>query len=275
MKMKIDGHTHTHFCPHGSGEETAKFIEKAIELGFDRYVLTEHAPLPRSFCEALPYEKELVQYFTMKETELDDYIKEMHQLKQKYKDQIEIRVGFELDYLPEYIDWTRTLLRDYQGYIEETVLSVHFLKGVDGWRCIDHNPEELEENVVLYHGDFQSVQKAYYETIKEAIFQFQPSRIGHLSLCQKFQHYIQGRTSVTEEVEKEIQEILLLLRQKGIALDFNTAGLDKKYCLEPYPSKWIVKKAQKLEIPFVFGSDAHAVKEVGRHYNRYESIFGF
>jgi histidinol-phosphatase (PHP family) len=83
--MKVDGHTHTHFCPHGSGEETAKFIEKAIELGFDRYVLTEHAPLPRSFCDDLPYEKEPVKFFTIKEAELDNYIKEMHQLKQKYK----------------------------------------------------------------------------------------------------------------------------------------------------------------------------------------------
>jgi histidinol-phosphatase (PHP family) len=45
--------------------------------------------------------------------------------------------------------------------------------------------------------------------------------------------------------------------------------------LEPYPSEWIVRKAQELGIPFVFGSDAHAVKEVGRDYNRYESIFGF
>jgi histidinol-phosphatase (PHP family) len=155
----------------------------------------------------------------MKETELDDYIKEMHLLKRKYKDQIEIRVGFELDYLPEYIDWTRNLLQEYRNYIEETVLSVHFLKGVGGWRCVDHTPDELEENIVLYHGDFQSVQKVYYETIKEAILQFQPSRIGHLSLCQKFQHYIQGRTSVTEETEKEIQGILLLLKQKDIALD--------------------------------------------------------
>lgn len=273
--MKVDGHTHTHFCPHGSGEETAKFIEKAIALGFDRYVLTEHAPLPSSFCEALPYEKELVQYFTMKETELDEYIKEMHELKQKYKDQIEIQVGFELDYLPEYIDWTRNLLREYHGYIEETVLSVHFLKGIGGWRCIDHTPEELQENLVSYYGNFQSVQQVYYETIKEAIHQFQPSRIGHLSLCQKFQHYIQGRTSVTKEVEKEIQEILLLLKQKGVALDFNTAGLDKKYCLEHYPSVWIVKNAQKLGISFIFGSDAHAVKDVGRHYNQYESVFDF
>lgn len=53
--MKIDGHTHTHYCPHGSGEETAKYIEQAIELGFDLYVFTEHQPLPASFCNRLPY----------------------------------------------------------------------------------------------------------------------------------------------------------------------------------------------------------------------------
>lgn len=270
--MKIDGHTHTHFCPHGSGEETAKFIEKAIELGFDRYVLTEHAPLPTSFSNNLPYEKELVKFFTMKETDLDNYIKEMHQLKQKYKDQIEIRVGFELDYLPEYVDWTRDLLKEYQGYIEETVLSVHFLKGKDGWRCVDNTPEEFDKSLVHYYGNFQSVQKAYYEIIKEAALQFQPSRIGHLSLCQKFQHYFSDGTVVSDEAKNEVEQILILLKEKGIALDFNTAGLDKEYCLEPYPSEWIVRKAKKMGIPFVFGSDAHAVDEVGRSYSRYQSL---
>lgn len=45
----MDGHTHTELCPHGSGEATEKMIQRAIQLGFQRYCITEHAPLPPAF----------------------------------------------------------------------------------------------------------------------------------------------------------------------------------------------------------------------------------
>ncbi|SFJ69564.1 histidinol-phosphatase HisJ [Thermoflavimicrobium dichotomicum] len=267
--MKIDGHTHTHYCPHGSGEETAKYIEKAIELDFDVYVLTEHPPLPASFRNQLPYSEELISSLAMKEADLDSYIKEMHKLKQKYKDRIQIRVGLELDYLPEHLDWTRYLLKEYDGYLDETILSVHFLKGVNGWRCVDLTPEDYKEGLIEYYGDFHSVQKVYYQTLQEAICTFHPTRVGHLTLCQKFQHYFANGLYIPEETRKQILSILSIIKQQGCSLDFNTAGLYKKYCLEPYPSSWIVQKACEWEIPLIFGSDAHAVDQVGRSYDIY------
>lgn len=268
--MKIDGHTHTHYCPHSSGKETAKYIERAIELGFDIYVLTEHPPLPASFCRKLPYPEEVVTALAMKETELDSYIKEMHQLKQKYKDQIQIRVGLELDYLPDQPDWTKYLLKEYANYLDETILSLHFLKGTNGWRCVDLTPEDFEEGLIKYYGDFHTVQKVYYQTLKEAVCLFHPSRVGHLTLCQKFQHYFINGRHVMEEAKEEILDILSIAKRKGLSLDFNTAGLYKKYCLETYPSEWIVKEALNLGIPLIFGSDAHAMDQVGRSYDLYE-----
>lgn len=40
--LKIDGHTHTELCPHGSHESTRAMVERAIELCFDEYWITEH-----------------------------------------------------------------------------------------------------------------------------------------------------------------------------------------------------------------------------------------
>lgn len=196
----------------------------------------------------------------------------MHELKQKYRNQIQIHVGLELDFSPEHVHWTKYLLKEYKGFLEETILSVHFLKGVDGWRCVDSSPHDFEEGLIPHYQDFHAVQIAYYQTVKEAIQIFQPSRLGHLTLCQKFQHYFKDGTLITEEIKNEVHLILDMLKQKGIALDLDTAGLYKEHCLEPYPSSWIVKKAQKLGIPLVFGSDAHAVKEVGRSYGHYECM---
>ncbi len=47
--LKQDGHSHTEFCPHGSGEDVELMIQKAIRLGFESYSITEHAPLPPAF----------------------------------------------------------------------------------------------------------------------------------------------------------------------------------------------------------------------------------
>jgi len=38
---------------------------------------------------------------------------------------------------------------------------------------------------------------------------------------------------------------------------------------ESYPAPWIVQAARQLKIPLVYGSDAHAVEDVGRAYDYY------
>ncbi|MEH7454844.1 PHP domain-containing protein [Gottfriedia acidiceleris] len=97
--MKIDGHTHTHFCPHGTGELVEKMIEKAIVLGFDEYHITEHPPLPEAFEKNL-FPLEAASTITFQESDTDIYIKEMLRIKTKYKDKLNIKIGFEIDYLP-------------------------------------------------------------------------------------------------------------------------------------------------------------------------------
>lgn len=44
--LKREGHSHTEFCPHGSGDDVELMIQRAIYLGFKEYSITEHAPLP-------------------------------------------------------------------------------------------------------------------------------------------------------------------------------------------------------------------------------------
>ncbi len=52
--IKREGHSHTEFCPHGSGDDVELMIQKAIRLGFKEYSITEHAPLPAGFPKCMP-----------------------------------------------------------------------------------------------------------------------------------------------------------------------------------------------------------------------------
>lgn len=55
--IKREGHSHTEFCPHGSGEDVELMIQKAIKLGFQEYSITEHAPLPEASQICMPANK--------------------------------------------------------------------------------------------------------------------------------------------------------------------------------------------------------------------------
>src|SRR5690606_23468052 len=93
--LKWDGHTHTQFCYHGNPDPVDLYIEKAIALGFERYSITEHSPLPQGWVK----DEELFKELAMSLEELPQYFAEVKRCKEKYGNQIEIVSGLELDFL--------------------------------------------------------------------------------------------------------------------------------------------------------------------------------
>jgi len=263
---KIDGHTHTHYCPHGAGDHVENMIERAIELGFEEYHITEHTPFPSNFIKLLEPKTELLGDLTMSEREVDRYIKEMLDIKQKYKNKINIRVGFEVDYLPTEIAWTKSFLQEYGKYCDVGILSVHHMEALNDWRYIDYQPDDILNHLIPKYGSLENYQKAYYDLVQESIYadlgQYKPQKIGHLTLVDKFQKVV-GVANL-ESIDKQIYELLQLIKEKDYCLDYNHAGLFKPFCGETYPPKRVVEQAMQLGIPLIYGSDAHGVKDVGR-----------
>lgn len=158
--MKHDGHTHTGYCNHGSKEETELFVLRAIALGFDTYSVTEHPPLPSDFLRSLPYEPSVTSSIPMDANDMDSYIRDMLHLKEMYKDRINLLVGLEIDFLPEHQVWTRQLLSEYGPWLDDGVISVHFLPGSGGWRCVDLSPQDAESGLVAHYGDVDAFKLA-------------------------------------------------------------------------------------------------------------------
>ena len=264
-----DGHTHTQFCPHGSREATEQFIERAIALGFETYSLTEHPPLPRSFIDPTPD-----QSCGMRWEDLEPYLLHAQELKKRYADRIEIRVGLEVDYLPDHQPDVRSMLDTYGPHLDDALLSVHFLEGKGGWRCVDLSPEDFQEGLIDPYGSVEAVHQAYWATVKQAVAadlgSHKPRRMSHLSLAHKFQlkHPLKNPLLCRPQV----LEILELIRERGMELDLDAAGLFKPDCREIYPAPWIMAEAVKRGIPFVYGSDTHSVKGVGQGFDEAKRI---
>ncbi len=259
--MKKNGHIHTPYCPHGTRDPLDQYIKEAISHGFSEISFTEHAPLPANFSDPAPG-----QDSSMDINELENYLQEIESLKKKYKDNIKINVGFEVDFIEGFENDTREFLDTYGKRIDDAILSVHFLKFENEYDCVDYSPQNFAEMVKKY-GSIEKVYKNYYRTVLMSIHAdlgiYKPKRIGHITLVHKFQKkFPPGYND-----EADIMEILKAIKDKGYSLDFNGAGTAKPLCGEPYPPLWAANIASTLGIPLVYGSDAHQVKELLQGYD--------
>ncbi len=260
--MKRDGHIHTPFCPHGSSDLLELYIEKAISSGFTDISFTEHAPLPANFDDPTPD-----QDSGMNPDYLDNYFLQLAELQKYYRSKINIRIGLEVDYIIGYEKETTAFLNEVGPRLDDAILSVHFLRHEHTYSCIDFSETEFMRFAEQV-GSVKKVYDLYYNTLETSILAdlgpYKPKRIGHPTLVHKFQHF-HGETI---DDDAQVKLILQLMKEQGYELDYNGAGLSKKHCLEPYPPIHLFEYAQSIELPYVFGSDAHTVKDLHQHYTK-------
>ncbi|MCF7623908.1 MULTISPECIES: histidinol-phosphatase HisJ [Bacillaceae] len=256
--MKADGHVHTPFCPHGSTDKFDEYITRGIELGLKEITFTEHAPLPRNFQDPTP-EKDS----GMDAALLLNYFQELRVLKERYKDKILIKTGLEVDFIEGYEKETKEFLDEIGEFLDDSILSVHFIKHQNSWHCIDFSEIGFAE-IANELGSVESVYAKYYDTLEKSIETdlgiYKPKRIGHITLVHKFQHRYPPASSFDERVYK----VLEMIKDQRYELDYNGAGLVKPLCGEPYPPERFAKRALELGIPLIYGSDAHQAKDLGQ-----------
>ncbi len=231
--MKVDLHNHTKLCNHASGE-IKEYVELAIKNGTKIYGFSDHAPM------------DFDQKYRMGFDQMNFYEKEIKNIKNIYKNDIEILLGYEVDYLPGHMD-KRVLEAD----VDYLIGSVHFL---DKWGF--DNPEFLKE---YEDKDIDAIWEKYFNTVSEMAKTKLFDIVGHLDLIKVFKYYPQKKSPI-EYAKKALEAI----KEADMAIEINTAGYDKP-CNESYPSKDLLKLAYEFDIPITFGSDAHKPSQVARY----------
>lgn len=267
--MKWDGHTHTPYCYHGSDIAQEIYIDQAIKLGFQRYTLSEHSPLPSDWIDDIQLYKRLA----MPRDQLSHYIQHARHFKLIYQGRIDVTVGLELDYLPGKVDYTDSILSDTHNDLEDFIFSVHYLPGVGGMRCIDYRVDYFKEHILAYYGTMEKVVDEYYNNVESAIewvSQYTTrKRIGHINLIEKF------KSALPEIDQKQIKDRLLqmipLLIKHNVGLDVNTAGIRVETCGKPYVDDWFLIECKKQNIPCIYGSDAHKPDHLGIGWDWFEN----
>lgn len=267
------GHNHTEFCPHGSGEDVEDYIQAAIAQGFKTYSITEHFPLPPAFYQHPVGSRHAVYTASFGQVELPAYLEKMARLKETYRSQLKILVGFEFDFFPEFSDWTAMQLAQYGDQIDDAILSVHFLPTPRGLRAIDDTAADFKSGVVAAYGSPLAVANAYLERLQTAVdwqVPNKPSRYGHIMLYRKWRNTFPARTVWADETtDRRLTKLLTTIADHNELLDCNFAGLFRPTQTEFTPTLPWVQVAQTKQIPLVFGADAHNVAAVGQGYNTY------
>ncbi len=232
--MRIDIHNHTTRCNHAEGT-VDEYIQKAIELGIDIYGFSEHAPMDFDPHYRLAFE------------EMQAYTDDILNAKARYKNDINILFGYEVDYLPGHMD-DRVL----QATVDYLIGSVHF---IDKWSF--DNPEFIAG---WKNKDIDEIWKAYFEATEAMARSGKFDIVGHLDLIKVFKFLPK------KDVRILAKDALHAIKRSNMVLEVNTAGL-RKPIGELYPSRALLEEAYTLDIPITFSSDAHSVEQVGFSYD--------
>ncbi len=227
--MIVDLHNHTVLCNHAEGN-IEEYIQKAIQSGTKYFGFSDHAPMdfdPKyrmSFENMSKYEEEVLHY------------------KEKYKNKIEILLGYEVDYLKGRMD-ERVLNAD----VDYLIGSVHFI-GEWGF----DNPEFIGK---YESKNIDDIWQKYFNTIEDMANCGHFDIVGHFDLIKVF------KFMPKKNINDIARKALVAIKKADMVLELNVAGY-RKPIGEAYPSASLLKEAFELGIPITFASDAHTPEQV-------------
>lgn len=233
--MRIDLHNHTTLCNHATGT-TEKYIQRAIELKIDVFGFSEHAPMD--------FDKK----YRLKLEDKTFYENDVLFLKEKYTSDINILLGYEVDFL----EGTYILPEIINSKVDYLIGSVHFIN--NGWGF--DNPEFIGQ---YKNKDIDKIWQDYFEAISNMAKYGKFDIVGHLDLIKVFKFL--PKKDIKTIALKALQEI----KKANMVVEINSAGY-RKPIGEQYPSKDLLELCFELDIPITFSSDAHSIDQVGFQY---------
>ena len=233
---RIDYHMHTRFSS-DSEANPEEHIKQAIKLELDEICFTDHYDVD------YPYTPFIL--------DIENYAKEMNLLKEKYKDQIIIKIGMEMGLDPIH---QKEINRVTSLYPFDFIIgSIHAVG-----------------NTEFCYGDyFQGKTKheahtEYFNQVKKSIEMFDCFNVfGHLDYIERYGIYDDNSVD-TERYMDIIDDCLKLLISKNKGLEVNSSG----YLLrnEGFPKRSILQRYYDLGGRIVtIGTDSHTSDRVGEN----------
>lgn len=234
-------HSHCSFCDGRAPFE--EFVKEAIRQGFYSYGVSSHAPLP------------FPTQWTMEWGQMEAYLDEFNNLRQKYADEIELYVGLEIDYLNE--ESNPSVARFTELPLDYRIGSVHLLYDAAGEVVdIDCSPAVFKERVDRhFNGDVLRVVRMYFDRLFRMVELGGFDILGHADKM----HYNAScyHPGLLDEpwYEALMKDYFSLVASRGYLVEINTKAYDSLGTFYPNSRYWELMKEYQIKI--LVNSDAH------------------
>ena len=221
--MKKNYHTHTFRCYHAMYDEYA-YIRRAMEAGIETLGFSDHAPMP--------FPPEHDAYYRMRTSLLPDYVETLLEYREKYRGRMEILIGFEVEYYPDYFSAFLDLIRPYP--IDYLILGQHYLGNEIGGV---HVSRQTKDAGILVNYVDQVI-----EGIKTNVFSY----LAHPDIF-----YFTGDRDV---YRREMRRLCRAAREADLPLEYNLLGASEG---RNYPNAHFWPIAAEEGNCVILGWDAH------------------
>ena len=228
--MIYNYHTHTARCRHASDADE-EYIISAINAGVKYLGFSDHAPFifPDGFEST----------FRVEVKNVDDYFSSLKALREKYKDKIDIKIGFELEYYPAYFPAMLDLCEESGA--EYLILGQHYI----------HN-EHPDGRASILKTDDTDLLREYVNCVVGGI------RTGVFTyVCHPDIFNFIGDISV---YRKEMRRLCEASLEYETPLEINFLGIRDGRI---YPKDVFWEIAGEVGAPVTFGFDAHRKEDAG------------
>jgi len=227
--MNYNYHCHTYRCSHAE-PDPEKYILRAIEGGIKYMGFSEHAPLK--------FENGKQSSYRLPVEQVDAYFEELRALREKYKNKIDIKIGYEMEYYEEYFD--RMLADALEAGAEYLILGQHFIFA------------ENREDTVYSGRDTEVPENLtnYVDVVIKAISTGAFTYVAHPEIINFM--------GDEEFFKSEFRRLCEASKKHGVPLEINFLGIRTK---RHYPNEKLVTIMGEVGCPVTFGCDAHGVKD--------------
>lgn len=233
-------HVHTFRCKHAGDENDEQKILTALSLGAQKITFTDHSPIPDYFRNRMDV------------SQLPEYISTLKNLREKYKNQIEIEIGLEAEFLPSKLEFFNQLKKNPD--LQLLINGQHFYEHPDGTYS---DKDDWEYNRTHEH---LGCGKAIVQGMESGLFKVaaHPDRI--FRRCTEW-------TSEMEDVSMQIIETAV---KTDVILEKNLSSYEKFVtgtCCEFWSANFwkLVEKynsSGKKPVQIIEGLDAHSSEEM-------------
>ena len=236
-------HVHTQFC---DGRSTAEeMVQSALAHGFGSIGFSSHAKQYFDHRYAMDDERET------------NYINEIHRLQEKYKKDIRIWLGTELD-LFCYAEKSKF---DY------VIGSLHLLPTDDYILGVDNTKDQLLKiRDQVFNGDGVAMAVEYFRYYGAYVFSQRPNIAGHMDLVRK--NNMAG--DVFDESDpryiKAALNALGMVKKSGAIIEVNTGAMSRYGAKSPYPSRFLLEEWLKMGGEVMLSSDCHDAQHIMTGY---------